>query len=205
MITKKYYTVYPFKRNFDYTILLTKTISEGIELLKSMPRKKTFSRKHILAELAEESTKCVCCNRVATKFCLGQGSAAGTKDRGDDLHWDLYTDDGIAMSIDHIVPKSKGGANNKANAQLMCIECNNIKGNLPNRLIPYKHLIDANYQVVAWQKAGKAFIIVGNHEFLPQSILDPIKDYLIENLTEYEGKPIYYFNDEVVECLVESE
>ena len=33
------------------------------------------------------------------------------------------------LTVDHIVPKSKGGQDNKANLQLLCGRCNSIKGN----------------------------------------------------------------------------
>ena len=44
-------------------------------------------------------------------------------------HFNLYTDNGILMTKDHIIPKSYGGTNNKANYQVMCTKCNGKKGN----------------------------------------------------------------------------
>ncbi len=40
-------------------------------------------------------------------------------------HWFEYRQ----MDVDHIIPKSKGGANDDANLQLLCNNCNKIKGN----------------------------------------------------------------------------
>jgi len=201
------YQVRPFMKDFGYTIIETKSVEEGIAFIRSIPSKKSFSRKHILAELADNNPECVCCKRVGTKFCLGQGKLANVKsaNRGEDLHWDLYTEDGVAMSIDHIVPRSKGGADHISNTQLMCIECNNIKGNKPNRLIAYKHIIDAGISVVAMQKAGMAFLVINDYQQLPTEGLEELKEYLIEDVIEFDGKFVYYFNDKPAECLVESE
>ena len=33
--------------------------------------------------------------------------------------------------VDHIIPKNKGGTNHKSNAQLLCGNCNHVKGNRP--------------------------------------------------------------------------
>ncbi len=51
------------------------------------------------------------------------------------------------LTIDHIVPLSKGGTNNKHNLVVACYECNQKKGNnaseitqLPNR--PFSVLLD---------------------------------------------------------------
>ena len=40
-----------------------------------------------------------------------------------------YTDQpGIFLSIDHIVPKSKGGTNDRLNLRILCTPCNTTKG-----------------------------------------------------------------------------
>jgi 5-methylcytosine-specific restriction endonuclease McrA len=54
--------------------------------------------------------------------------------------WDLYTEDDIALSIDHITPKAKGGTNHLENLQLMCLECNNLKMHVPERIEGYSKL-----------------------------------------------------------------
>lgn len=36
------------------------------------------------------------------------------------------------MTIDHIVPKSKGGKNHSNNCQILCYQCNQKKGNKSN-------------------------------------------------------------------------
>ena len=51
-------------------------------------------------------------------------------DRGGGMHLDLYgyiDDEEVLLTVDHIVPKSKGGLNNMINYQTMCKLCNEIK------------------------------------------------------------------------------
>lgn len=43
------------------------------------------------------------------------------------FHVDLYTKDFELMTIDHIIPKSKGGTNTIENLQPMCHTCNTKK------------------------------------------------------------------------------
>jgi len=38
--------------------------------------------------------------------------------------WDI----GEPLTLDHIVPKAKGGSNDPTNLRLSCFDCNNIKG-----------------------------------------------------------------------------
>lgn len=62
-----------------------------------------------------------------------------TRDVSRGLHLDLYTEDFELMTVDHIIPKSKGGTNHLANKQPMCTKCNSNKSNK----LPEKHVIDA--------------------------------------------------------------
>ena len=65
---------------------------------------------------------CVECGRVGTHFKM-------QKDRGSrSYHFGLWSDDGVQMTKDHIIPKSKGGRNALENYQTMCEKCNVAKG-----------------------------------------------------------------------------
>lgn len=48
-------------------------------------------------------------------------------DRGGGKHWDVYADNGVPLTVDHIIPKSKGGSDKPANLQPMCAPCNFAK------------------------------------------------------------------------------
>ena len=183
----------PYPKNFGYKFLETKNIEDGIAFIRTLPRKNRRDRKHNLADLAENSTICVCCGRVGTKFCLGQGKHVGQKNRGQDEHWDLYTEDDIALSIDHIHPKSKGGDNHISNYQLMCIECNNFKSNHPERLIPYMGLMQLGIKVVPMMIANMPYLLVGDGEQLPAEIYSTFAEYIREE--EANGKYKYFLID----------
>lgn len=66
--------------------------------------------------------KCTECDNIGTYLALGV-------DRMGNKHLDLYCENGVPMTIDHIIPKSKGGKNHIDNYQPMCIICNQKKGN----------------------------------------------------------------------------
>jgi hypothetical protein len=71
--------------------------------------------------LLKDNRKCVSCGREGTHFRM-------ERDIGHiDPHMNLYSDDGILMTKDHVVPKSKGGANSLNNYQTMCEICNSLK------------------------------------------------------------------------------
>ena len=192
--------VYEPKRymlDFGYTILETKSLKEGIDFIRSLPKKGSKDRKHNLAELADVNSACVCCNREGTQFCLGEGKHVGEKNRGADRHWDLYTDDGVALSIDHVHPRSKGGKDHLDNYQLMCIECNVFKGNKPERLTPYKALLDAKINVIPMLIANKPYLSVNGGKRLETALFEPLNEWLDE--VEVDGVWRYFLIDKVEE------
>jgi 5-methylcytosine-specific restriction endonuclease McrA len=69
-------------------------------------------------QLFRKNRKCVHCGVVGTHFVLEQDFNHARP------HLNLYTDDGILMTKDHIIPKSKGGKNDLSNYQTMCERCN---------------------------------------------------------------------------------
>lgn len=68
---------------------------------------------------------CVTCGVEGTYFSAEKSIKGNEKT----YHLNLYTDDGILMTKDHIIPKSKGGKNQLSNYQTMCSPCNRNKGN----------------------------------------------------------------------------
>lgn len=84
-------------------------------------RYQVFTRKGI---------KCAACGLEATYFCLEKHSATKTKH----YHFNLYgiTASGseVLFTKDHILPRSRGGADHIDNLQTMCSPCNTKKGNI---------------------------------------------------------------------------
>lgn len=59
-------------------------------------------------------------------------------DPGGNEHIDLYTEDFVLMTVDHIIPSSKGGSNGMHNKQPLCYKCNQKKG---NKIINYEKIL----------------------------------------------------------------
>lgn len=97
---------------FHYDILRIYDLSK-LEKYKNHKRLRVFYNK---------GCKCVECGIEGTILALG-------KDVGGNTHIDVYTDDLYPLTIDHILPKSKGGSNELDNLQPMCCLCNWAKGN----------------------------------------------------------------------------
>jgi len=94
-----------------------------VEILNLEYLKTEFFDHRRLKVFNEKGCKCVSCDRVGVFLIKGA-------DRFNNNHIDLYTIDFHLMTVDHILPLSKGGARNDIkNMQPMCEECNTNKGN----------------------------------------------------------------------------
>lgn len=110
---------------YGYKAILEISIDELPIRFKGHRRLETFIQKG-----------CSCahpgCDKVGTRLVL-------CIDHGGGLHWDVYTDEGIMMTVDHINPKSKGGKDEIENYQPMCHNHNMKKGNkVPSTIIVVK-------------------------------------------------------------------
>lgn len=72
----------------------------------------------------EKGVACIKCGIIGTHFKLKKEL---NQNKG---HFNLFTDSGIMMTKDHIIPKSLGGSDTFKNYQVMCSKCNSEKDNL---------------------------------------------------------------------------
>lgn len=99
-------------------------VVEGYDVYTTSLRYKTF---------VEKGYKCVCCGRTGAYYALEKSHGSNLKR----AHFNLYSNDDVLMTKDHILPKSKGGADCIENMQTMCTICNVNKGNtVPDGCIP---------------------------------------------------------------------
>ena len=108
-------------------------ISEyGYQFLQELPLSSLleFKEHRRLTVFYNKGLKCSNpnCNRIGTRLIVGMQKQGA-------LHVDVYTDDLVMMTVDHIHPKSKGGSECLENKQPMCSPCNSNKG---SRTIPQK-------------------------------------------------------------------
>lgn len=75
-----------------------------------------------LQVFASKGTVCVRCGVEGVHLLSSVNPSGGH-------HVDLYTASFVLMTVDHILPKSRGGASELANYQPMCQHCNGRKGN----------------------------------------------------------------------------
>lgn len=98
---------------FNYRIVKTIPL-EQLEKFKEHDRMRVFYHKGV---------ECVICKRKATQLAVGIDFTGSE-------HIDIYDDKFYPLTVDHIIPKSKGGTNDLENLQPMCAKCNFKKGNL---------------------------------------------------------------------------
>lgn len=118
-------------------------LPHGRELLEILPLSdlySEFSEHERLTVFANKGRDCVTCPRVGTLLVLSKetGIKKESRKRGSvgRIHIDLYTDDFVLMTVDHIMPKyqarklgwGKLAIESLDNKQPMCDPCNNSKG-----------------------------------------------------------------------------
>lgn len=89
---------------------------DGLKVRTISMRYKTFIEKGYV---------CAKCGRKGAYYALEYHTPNNSKR----AHFNLYSEDGMLMTKDHIVPRSKGGSNGIENMQTMCQLCNSVKGN----------------------------------------------------------------------------
>lgn len=136
---------------FGYEVVEVYPLSD-LEKYKDHRRLKTFHQKGVACINPD-------CDRVGTQLILG-------KDKIGNLHVDVYTDDLHPITVDHIIPKSKGGKYHIDNFQPMCSECNMVKGNgdkpfimpipkIQPTFIKVSNLVDPIIGKQVFRKSGK--------------------------------------------------
>ena len=145
----------------------------------------------------QKGTKCVCCGKEGAYFQLDSDRNGASVDYR--RHFNLYADDGTLITKDHIIPKSKGGADKVSNMQTMCYPCNKAKGaTYPGLEREYIVGTHANGKEVCFSTIDKAayHIAINNNKLnankIPkeEAIKGAIKCVLciqsaIENKTQY--------------------
>lgn len=108
----------------------------GLRIIQELPFHllyTEFNNHRRLKCFATHGCKCSnpTCNRVGTRLMK-------SLDAGGGIHIDLFTEDLHLMTVDHIIPKSKGGSKEDIrNLQPMCSDCNGEKGSKTNHLTSY--------------------------------------------------------------------
>ena len=88
----------------------------------------------------EHGTICIECKVIGAVFKVERHKGfQESKNKNSGYHLNLYTASGTLMTMDHIIPTSRGGKNLIDNVQPMCTKCNSRKANcLPGET--YKHI-----------------------------------------------------------------
>ena len=106
------------KKYKQYEIKKTISLQEALENIKSNYNIATRYLVYIY-----KGFNCASCDRKAS-FARLERHKKSTSKRN---HYNFYCNDGMMMTVDHIVPRSKGGINKLSNMQPMCENCNSKK------------------------------------------------------------------------------
>lgn len=104
------------------SITFPKQIGHKFKFVESIPMEllhSKYANHKRLRVFHHKGTQCASpgCEKVGIYLLKGKNMAGG-------FHVDVYTADFEMMTIDHIIPKSKGGENTLENLQPMCNTCN---------------------------------------------------------------------------------
>jgi 5-methylcytosine-specific restriction endonuclease McrA len=86
----------------------------------------------------QKSHFCVCCGLEGRVMVLGMNGRRFIKKNA---YFNLYSENDVLMTKDHIIPRSQGGPDNISNLQTMCSICNCLKG---DRIISVEELRNEN-------------------------------------------------------------
>lgn len=92
-----------------------------IEILPLVELYTVFDEHHRLETFVHKGRECVTCGREGVLLLV-------TVEKNGKRHVDLYTEDFVLMTVDHELPKAKGGLDILSNKQPMCEPCNHAKG-----------------------------------------------------------------------------
>ena len=103
------------------------TLAQTGELIKdesiNVDRFKVYKDSWRYRTFYQKGCTCVACGRKGTKFILNPDSKNPER-----AHFNLYSDDNVLMTKDHILPVALGGEDSIDNFQTMCAPCNEAKG-----------------------------------------------------------------------------
>lgn len=174
-------------KRFKYIVIKEIPITSlNLKYFKSHRRLKVF---------CEKGTKCVTCDKVGTRLILGLSNNG-------QYHWDVYTDNLVPLTVDHIKPKSKGGGEELENKQPMCTYCNSAKGNgdkhhgIPDGSFCKWPRVKKGFQNITkdcidldvWIKKGKKFKHLG---IISKTIINPHDNQLLAMI---EGNDISMYS-----------
>lgn len=84
--------------------------------------------------LFKDSQVCTECGRTGTHFRLYHDPAQKIPKFINSMC--LFSEDGVMMTADHIIPRSAGGLTHKINLQVMCLKCNQKKADkMPDQAV----------------------------------------------------------------------
>lgn len=120
----------------------------GNQLIEVLPLKELYAvhqRHDRLKVFAQKGRECVICDREGVLLLV-------TLDKGGGRHIDLYTEDFVLITVDHIVPKKIGKMlgwtrsqrEALSNKQPMCLPCNNKKGHSTESNEEFKERVVTN-------------------------------------------------------------
>lgn len=127
---------------------------EGYAVYPRSLRYKTF---------IEKGYTCVCCGRKGAYYAL----ECDEKLNPNRAHFNLYSEDDVLMTKDHIFPKSKGGKDCIENMQTMCVLCNKQKGSR----IPENYNKEVVEEVIK-PVNNRSYVWCGNRKFKSISAAD---------------------------------